>query len=73
MGSDQSCMLISSLPRLGVSGRMRVFVHLHVSSLVLQLSAVSYSHYHLLVLFNQEIKSFQDGNYNDHLSAESED
>lgn len=38
---------------------------------VLQPAAVSYSHYHLLVLFNQGIKSFQDGNYNDRLSGMS--
>lgn len=68
-------MLISSLARLGVSGRMRVFVHSHISvrgTAVLKRSAVSYSRYHLLVLFNQRIKSFQDGNYNDLLSAGSE-
>lgn len=39
---------------------------------VLQPPAFSYSHYHLLVLFNQGIKSFQDSNYNDLLSAGSE-
>lgn len=76
VGSDQSWTLISSLARLGVSGRMRVFVHLHFSllmvRLVLQPPADSYSHYHLLVLFNQGIKSFQDSNYNDLLSAGSE-
>lgn len=39
MGSDRSCMLISSLARLGVSGRMRVFVRSHISLLVARLSS----------------------------------
>lgn len=47
---------------------MRVFAP---GGTVLQPAAVSCSHYHLLVLFNQGIKSFQDGNYSDHLSGTS--
>lgn len=39
VGSDQSCMLISLLGRLGVSGRMRVFVHSHISLLLAGLSS----------------------------------
>lgn len=81
MGSDQSCRIISSLARLGVSGRRRVFVHLCVGPLarltahdtaVLKLPEDSRSRYHLFVLFNQGIKSFWGGNYSDCLSAGSE-
>lgn len=68
MGSDKSCMLISPSGRVGVPGSMQVFAP---GGAVLQLAAVSYSHYHLLVLFNQGIKSFQDSNYNDRLSSTS--
>lgn len=39
VGSDQSCMLISPLGRLGVSGRMRVFLHSHISLLLAGLSS----------------------------------
>lgn len=39
VGSDQSCMLIPPLGRLGVSGRMRVFLHSHISLLLAGLSS----------------------------------
>lgn len=69
VGSDQSCVLISPLGRSCVSGStVRVFAP---GGVVLQPAAVSDSHYHLLVLFNQGIKSFQDGNYNYRLSGMS--
>lgn len=54
---------------------MGVFVHSHISLLVARLSSSRLqipTPTDLLVLFNQGIKSFQDSNYNDRLSAGSD-
>jgi len=64
--------VISKIRFLWKDANTRSFAHFIAHGRVVhQPSADSCSHYHSLVLFNQGIKSFQDGNYNDHLSAGS--